>query len=334
MIEQLILDGFKSFRHTSISIEPLNILSGLNSSGKSSVIQSIRILDMVARKRENVLPEELGDERSVRNKQEAYMNIEASYGANGEKTISYLNRDADNKDFPKVIYVSADRIGPQHIYMDLSSHDLGAKGENVLKCIEHYSLSGDTLPEILQPEECDGDGFRFVVQAWLKKVSPGVRFSVEKIEGMNAHKATYNSFSPYNVGFGLSYSLSIIVALLMGVVEKNSIVLLENPEAHIHAKGQTAFADLICRAVEAGAQVIVETHSDHIFDGVRIYAKEHPGFAAKTNMLWFKLEEDKESLEHMLHTTVERPILNDNGQLSYWPEDMYLQFMNNAEKLF
>lgn len=334
MIEQLIIDGYKSIRHACIPIEPLNVLSGLNSSGKSSVIQSIRILGRVAQQENHLLLEELGVEKDVRNKHESTMDIAATYGGSGERMIKYSEPKEDNADFPKVIYVGADRIGPRSVYYDKDSNDMDPRGENVLKCIEYYGSLAGAMPENLVPEDCEGDAFRFVVQGWMKTVSPGVKFNVEKLPGMDAHKATYNDFSPINVGFGLSYSLSVIVAILMGVIEKNSIVLLENPEAHIHAKGQTAFADLICRAVDAGAQIVVETHSDHVFDGVRIYAKEHHGFAAKTNLLWFKLSQDEDILETSFSTKFERPLLGDNGQLDYWPEDMFMQFMNNAEKLF
>lgn len=331
MINQLIISGYKSIRRAVIPIQPLNVLSGLNSSGKSSVIQSLRILDRVARKKDNVLLPELGEENSVRNKLESTMDIVAQYS--DDKTIKYSDTSGNYSDFPKVIYVGADRIGPSDIYKYSNVEELDPRGENVLACIEHYSSLAIDLPEALVPDDCEGVAFRFVVQGWLKQVSPGVKFNVEKISGMNAHKATYNDFTPYNVGYGLSYSLSIIVAVLMGVMDKNCIVLLENPEAHIHAKGQTAFADLICRAVDAGAQIVVETHSDHVFDGVRIYAKEHSGFADKANIMWFKLVNDSDTADISYHSNIEYPVLDDNGRLNFWPTDMYDQFMSNSSKL-
>lgn len=334
MIEQIIIDGYKSIRHATISIQPLNLLTGLNSSGKSSLIQSIRILDRLARKKDPVLPEESGDEKDIRNIFEPSLEIKAIYGIEGEYTITYSHRSEDNSSFPKVIYVGVDRLGPSIYYKSLPNNDMDPQGHNVLKCIEYYSSQPDPLPEILVPEECEGEGFRFVVQGWLKQISPGVKFNIEKISGTDAYRATYNDFSPYNVGYGLSYSLSIIVAVLMGVQQKNSIVLLENPEAHIHAKGQVAFADLICRAVEAGAQIVVETHSDHVFDGVRIYAKEHKGFCDKTNILWFRLVKENGLSANSYSTVIDHPILTDDGTLDFWPVDMFSQFMDNAERLF
>ena len=323
MIEQLIIDGYKSIRHQLIPLKPLNVLAGLNSSGKSSVIQALRILGRVAERKEEVLPENCGDENTLRNKHEEKMELTAVFG---EEEVTYSNRVELNPKYPTVIYVGADRIGPQNIYPSKKNAELDSKGMNVLRCIEESSDEGVVLPESMLTPDCEGAAFKFVVQGWLKQISPGVRFNMDKVPGQEAHTATYNENLPTNVGFGLSYTLPIIVAILLGVTSKNSIVLLENPEAHIHAKGQTALADLMCRAVNAGAQIVVETHSDHVFDGVRIYAKEHPGFFKEVSMAWFRLNDEET-------TEIEYPMLQEDGSLDRWPDDMFTQFMNNAERL-
>lgn len=323
MIDLLTIDGYKSIRHQLIPLKKLNVLAGLNSSGKSSVIQSLRILGRVAELKEDVLPENCGDENTLRNKYEASMELVADYGSG---QVKYSDQTVKHPDFPKVIYVSADRIGPQTIYPSKKNVGLDAKGWNVLRCIEESTDAGVVLPEIMVTPNCEGEAFKFVVQGWLKEISPGVRFNMDKVSGQEAYTATYNENLPTNVGFGLSYTLPIIVAVLLGVIDKNSIVLLENPEAHIHAKGQTALADMMCRAADAGAQIVVETHSDHVFDGVRIYAKEHEGFSKDVNMAWFRLDSEEA-------TEIDYPMLQEDGTLDRWPDDMFTQFMNNAERL-
>lgn len=323
MIELLTIDGYKSIRHQIMPLKKLNVLAGLNSSGKSSVIQVLRILGRVAERKEEILLENCGDECTLRNKHEVKMELTAQCDG-GE--VKYSERTAKSPNYPKVIYVGADRIGPRTIYPSNKNAGMDAKGMNVLRCIEDCADAGVVLPETMLTSNCEGEAFKYVVQGWLKEISPGVRFNMDKVPGQDAYTATYNENLPTNVGFGLSYTLPIIVAILLGVTEKNSIVLLENPEAHIHAKGQTALADLICRAVDAGAQIVVETHSDHVFDGVRIYAKEHSGFAKDVNMAWFRLNEEET-------TEIVYPMLQDDGSLDRWPDDMFTQFMNNAERL-
>jgi predicted ATPase len=56
------------------------------------------------------------------------------------------------------------------------------------------------------------------------------------------------------------------VALLSA--EPGALLILENPEAHLHPHGQSKLAELIALAAQSGIQVFVETHSDHIFNGV------------------------------------------------------------------
>ena len=74
-----------------------------------------------------------------------------------------------------------------------------------------------------------------------------------------------------NTGFGVSYVLPIIVGLLSTV--PGGLVIIENPEAHIHPAAQSALMELISRVVKGGAQVILETHSDHIIFGALVNMK-------------------------------------------------------------
>ncbi len=80
------------------------------------------------------------------------------------------------------------------------------------------------------------------------------------------------SFRPSNVGFGISYALSVIVSLLAS--EKDNIIIIENPEAHIHPKGQVELGKLMALSAASGAQLFIETHSDHIINGIRVAVKE------------------------------------------------------------
>ena len=62
-----------------------------------------------------------------------------------------------------------------------------------------------------------------------------------------------------DVGFGLSQSLPVLVALI--AAEPGQTVYLEQPEIHLHPEAQVALADVISEAVKRGVQVVVETHS-------------------------------------------------------------------------
>jgi predicted ATPase len=79
-----------------------------------------------------------------------------------------------------------------------------------------------------------------------------------------------------NMGFGVSYALPIIVQGLL--TAKGGILIVENPEAHLHPAGQSAMGRFLALCAADGVQVIVETHSDHVLNGICLAALEdkHP----------------------------------------------------------
>lgn len=115
--------------------------------------------------------------------------------------------------------------------------------------------------------------------------------------------------------------------MLLGTVTRNSLVIVENPEAHLHPRGQTEMARLICKCVEAGAQVIIETHSDHLLNGVRIYTKiSNIDFYKQVLIHWFQLDENK-------NTELESTTIAPDGRLYNWPIGLSDQFEINASQL-
>ena len=157
-------------------------------------------------------------------------------------------------------------------------------------------------------------------------ITPGVQFNYDIIDKADTSFSLFNGYRAKNVGFGLSYTLPIIVALFLGTIKRNTLVILENPEAHLHPRGQTEMGKLIASVAHSGCQVIVETHSDHLFDGIRIYAKNNEGFADKTLTQWFW--QDKEGISNV--TSIK---MDNYGRIKEWPEGMFDQFEINASDL-
>ena len=325
MINQLIIKGFKSFVDKSINFNQLNVLTGLNSSGKSSVIQALQILNKYSRHFENSLIEGHGDYKELQNPFSPLpFSINARYCEDHMICYSPLTKNniyAD--DFPDLIVITADRYGPLVSIPLLSDCELGPKGENVIKCIEMHE--NDILDELVIHPCSEGDTFLYNLRAWLGTISPGVQFDYNIIDKADTSFSLFNGYRAKNVGFGLSYTLPIIVALFLGAIKKNTLVILENPEAHLHPRGQTEMGKLIASVAHSGCQVIVETHSDHLFDGIRIYAKKNKGFADKVLTHWF--EQDK-GISNV--TSIK---MDNYGRIKEWPEGMFDQFEINASDL-
>lgn len=330
MIKSLEINGFKSYISEIIDLGSLTVLTGLNSTGKSTIIQAIRILERVANNEKQPLLDGHGSDDELKNKYyDGNLNISAEILKDENHMVVSYNvvstlKESVKLDFPEVIYISADRFGPRVSIPIDKSNRLGDRGENILNCIHHYEF--EQLSEKLQHPNSEGDTFLFNLRAWLGAISPGVKFNYEISEITDSSHSTFNNYRSTNVGFGLSYTLPIIVALFIGTIEKNNIVLIENPEAHLHPRGQVELAKLIALAVECGSQVVVETHSDHLFDGIRVFAKNNKNFALKTKVYWFELDEDG-------NTIIENPKLDNNGRLNDWPIGMFDQFEINASEL-
>ena len=196
-------------------------------------------------------------------------------------------------------YLQADRIVPKTLYPQAPQRArdngfLGSQGQYTADYLtlasqmpirpkRRFPKSGVGLsPELLDkvvPTDCLLDQ----VNGWLQPLSPGIRLNSVGITGTDEvllqysyagrlKEVTSNYYRPTNVGFGLTYSLPIVVARL--AAQSGALLLLENPEAHLHPQAQTALGELLARCASDGVQIIVETHSDHLLNGVRLAVKK------------------------------------------------------------
>jgi len=117
------------------------------------------------------------------------------------------------------------------------------------------------------------------------------------------------------VGFGISQLLPILTMILAS--RKNSIILIENPEVHLHPKLQADLVDLYLFALNNDRKIVIETHSEHIINRLRVRVKESPDILGKINLLFFEKEKGI-----VKTTTVE---LTKDGKLSHWPANFFDQ---------
>ena len=232
-------------------------------------------------------------------------------------------------------YVQAERVGPRKLYplseVAARRGDLGARGEYVWNYLNDHR--NDLLPAD-DPRRADVAGRRLVdvVDHWLQDVSPGAHLQLEAVPAADAVLAGFAFDRPgnvqsqrhraTNVGFGLSYVLPVVLALL---ARPGALCLIENPEAHLHPRGQTKLAELAARAATAGVQVLVETHSDHFVDGVRIAVRDGLIPADDAAIHYFERQEGR--------AVVSSPAIDADGRLSHWPAGFFDQHDENLAKL-
>lgn len=185
-------------------------------------------------------------------------------------------------------YLSAFREGPQSDYgIDSTVVDdyreiswkLG-KGEYAVYFLDKYGQENISVENMLYEGKDDPlKTLRGQVDKWLREISPDISVRLEKMtDTQYSLKYFYrrkdkgnNEVEAVNTGFGVSYILSVVVALL--AARRDDIIMIENPEAHIHPSAQSALMRLISKACAGGVQVILETHSDHIVNGALVNLK-------------------------------------------------------------
>ena len=158
----------------------------------------------------------------------------------------------------------------------------------------------------------------------MKQFFPGCDLRVSAIDGASAVSLQLRSDQrsefqrPQNVGFGLTQLFPILVALLSA--DEGDLLLIENPEVHLHPKAQQAIGYLLGVAASSGVQVILETHSDHVLNGVRVAVKRGQLSPGDTAVHFFAPDPDSGP------AAPRSPLLNADGKLSEWPEGFFDQF--------
>ena len=120
-----------------------------------------------------------------------------------------------------------------------------------------------------------------------------------------------------NVGFGITYALPILVSGL--IVPEGGMLIVENPEAHLHAKAQSNMGYFLARMAAAGVRVIIETHSEHIVNGIRrMIVEGRTGMSADDMTIYFF--QDKNGDKKIMDIG-----MDGKGNLSAFPEDFFDQ---------
>jgi len=105
--------------------------------------------------------------------------------------------------------------------------------------------------------------------------------------------------------------------------------LLENPEAHLHPRGQSQMGNLLAQAAAQGVQIILETHSDHVLNGIRLAVHDGKLDPDATRLHFFQIRES----QGQFVSEVVSPQMNRRGKLNKWPDGFFDEWDNSLESL-
>jgi predicted ATPase len=246
-----------------------------------------------------------------------------------EKLRYLLPHETDQKDilFAKrlfgLTYITAERLGPRELYLledQQVATVVGPAGEHAVSLL-HWGRDEPILKELFL-NEVPNTRLRQVEER-MRQFFPGCSIMLQPIQQANAvtfglRTSNDTDFHrPIHVGFGLTQVFPIVVAVLSA--SKGDILLIENPEVHLHPAGQAMMGQFLAEAANAGVQVIAETHSDHLLNGVRRSVKAQKFKSDDVGIHFFK-PRSKGSVQ------VESPQIDRLGNIDNWPEGFFDQF--------
>lgn len=374
MITNLLLQNFKSHKKTDLRFSNLTMLTGINSAGKSSVIQSLLLLRQSYQKGRLKMGLDLNSPLCDLGKGNdvlfrfADSNIITFVISTDNGRIQKLHFDVKEKvlfntfipvqegmemlpDFFELPifntnfqYLSALRWASRSLYpMDTyaveNEHQLSlayGQGELVAHFLEYYGKKREYAileKTVLHPSVKSDNSLLIQTIAWEREISPRINIKAEKkadqvaieygFEGMDNGLPLMDLRSE-NIGFGISYSLPVIVALLSA--RPGALLLIENPEAHLHPSGQAKLAELICLVAQTGVQIVLETHSDHIFNGIRRSIRK--SIIDVDNVVIHFLQYSNDNHTESMEIKVE-----EDGRIVNFAKGFFDQFDNDLDEL-
>lgn len=237
-------------------------------------------------------------------------------------------------------FIGADRLGPKtfhHTDKNFTELRVGKIGEYSALIFEKHKI--ETLP--------NGKNLRDNVNNILSSIFGFVNIETEfnkkaniAMFGIKNHPLSTEYESPVNMPYGVSYVLPIIISCLVRQIDKNKIlenysskqeeneiIIIENPEAHLHPSAQSKLGYFLAK-MSSYLQIIIETHSEHIINGIRLATLDDDVNNDEISINFFS--SDVKSFE----PNIQNIRIDKFSDLSDWPKGFFDQQAMDIGKIF
>lgn len=280
MIERVSIENFKSIKNESFDFRPFTILTGMNSSGKSSIIQTILLMSYYSTQNQELEKaiSRLKYFEQIKNIDTYNKSVNISILEN-EKVIQLQNTQENGWSINEksslsfednLYYLNSNRMGQQDLGEYSDDVKFGIDGRYAFGYFQkhksdHFSFAlenpnGEALAGQLRYWS------NYILDSDLELITDDINSSYVSI-GYRKNKETYMIMSPFNVGAGVSYVIRILILSLS--LKAGDIFIVENPEIHLHPKAVSKLLNFFVFLVKNGVQVIMETHSEYFINGLR-----------------------------------------------------------------
>ena len=169
---------------------------------------------------------------------------------------------------------------------------------------------------------------RAQVNSWASDFFPGAEINAQPIPKTNLMRLelrtgrTSDWRRPSNTGFGITYAFPVLVAAMIAAPGQTLVV--DSPEAHLHPKGQSRIGYFLAKVAASGVQIVIETHSDHVLNGIRLALRDREIESDKVAIYFFGCE---------ARPQVTRVTADDNGALNQGPDGFFDQSEKDLSNL-
>lgn len=217
-----------------------------------------------------------------------------------------------------IYYIGPLREWPQRYYVvtGASPEDVGLRGADAAAVLWLESRKGRRRRTELLGK----------VNMWLSRFGIAHRLQLSPIGGnlynvMLTDPQTKVEVNVADVGFGASQILPVIVEVFYA--PPGSMLLVEQPEIHLHPSAQADLGDLFVEAArERGHSILVETHSEHLLSRVRTRIAEHRIDPGQVAVYYFE--------RTRAGTRISEIQLNELGQFERWPPGFFEEGFQEA----
>lgn len=214
-------------------------------------------------------------------------------------------------------YIGPLRLDPQvlqsHTRATNSCIPVGRNGENATHLIWHSEREN---PSKAYPTP-DGQGVFSLTEAislWLNFLELGSPISFRNL-GNAGFETRVGGRPIYNLGTGVSQMFPLLALCL--IEQSDRVILIEQPELHLHPSSQQKLADFLIAMVGNGRRIVVETHSEYLV--TRLRRKVAVEGVEKDKFELVFVEKGASGSEFKVSK------LHETGQFSYWPEGFFGQ---------
>lgn len=298
MINELHVEHFMDIEDETLELKPLTIIAGVNSAGKSAVIQAVlAILKKADEKGNFLLNKHNFDFSSAICKYDAYDSYTINLNTDAELIKLSVKKEAEalQPERPSiglesnVFYLSANRMGYDNMEHKADRYCAGVRGEYLFGTL--YNEKDNPIKLDIGNDE-EPHGLEMQVNFWLREIF-GTKFKVNTKEENANIIVSYDAdelkgLMPNQLGTAVSYLTKVLILCLRS--NPGDVLMIENPEINLHPKAQAKLGEFLTVIANAGIQMIIETHSEHLVnkiqhqiysgkfdtDKLAIYYKEKP----------------------------------------------------------